>query len=76
MVYARTKNERGRRNMQEQYLLECPLFHRIIHGKLILEDNCYQSRVEPNIAVAVQFLLCCASIDEQERKRKKKRLLY
>ena len=58
-------------NMQEQYLLECPLFHRIIHGKLILGDNCSQSRVEPNIAVAVQFLLCCASIDEQERKRKK-----
>jgi len=58
--------------MQEQYLLECPLFHRIIHGKLILEDNCSQSRVEHNIAVAVQFLLCCASIDEQKRKRKKK----
>ena len=55
--------------MQEQYLLECPLFHRIIHGKLILEDNCSQSSVEPNIAVAVQFLLCCASIDEQERKK-------
>ena len=71
IIYTRTKNERSRRNMQEQYLLECPLFHRIIHGKLILEDNCSQSRVEPNIAVAVQFLLCCASIDEQERKRKK-----
>ena len=42
MVYTRNKNKRGRRNMQEQCRLECPLFHKIIHGKLILEDNCSQ----------------------------------
>ena len=42
MVYTRNKNKRSRRNMQEQSRLECPLFHKIIHGKLILEDNCSQ----------------------------------